>query len=58
MSGPFNVLQSSYLAYGLIIVAGNTTLERFPFKWNRERFHLNGKARSGDADYTGPIPFG
>ncbi len=32
--------------------------ERFPVEWNRERFHSTGKARYGNADCTGHIPFG
>ena len=26
----------------------DVVLERFPFKWNRSRFHLNGNARADD----------
>jgi hypothetical protein len=42
----------------LVIHTDEKTLERFPFEWNRGRFHSNGKARSGDADYAKHIPFG
>jgi predicted XRE-type DNA-binding protein len=33
-------------------------LERFPMRWNRERFHLIGNARTGDRCFNGHIPFG
>jgi hypothetical protein len=39
-------------------IAQKLQSERFPFEWNRERFHSNGKAREGDADCTGHIQFG
>ena len=31
-------------------------LERFLFRWNRSRFHLNRNARTGDADFDGHNP--
>jgi hypothetical protein len=33
-------------------------LERFPVRWNRERFHLTGNARTGVSCCSRHIPFG